>query len=64
MLSLEDLWSSTLMTSLIYSKCLVDHLNHLRAVFNALREARLFGNLDKCTFRTDHVSFLGYVVTP
>jgi hypothetical protein len=49
---------------LIYSKCLVDHLNHLCAVFNALREARLFGNLDKCTFCTDRVSFLGYVVTP
>jgi hypothetical protein len=26
-------------------------------------DARLFSNLDKCTFSTDHVSFLGYVVT-
>jgi transposase InsO family protein len=49
---------------LIYSSSLEDHLNHLRAVFDALRDARLFGNLEKCTFCTDRVSFLGYVVTP
>src|SRR4051812_39130974 len=36
----------------------------LRAVFIALRNPRLFGNLGKCTFCTDRVSFLGYVVTP
>jgi hypothetical protein len=39
-------------------------MDHLRAIFNALRDARLFGNLDKCIFCTDRVSFLGYVVTP
>nr|AAQ56339.1 putative gag-pol polyprotein [Oryza sativa Japonica Group] len=49
---------------LIYSKSMGEHFNHLRAVFNALRDARLFGNLEKCTFCTDRVSFLGYVVTP
>src|SRR6266540_4274412 len=48
---------------LIYSKSRDEHLEHLRAVFNVLREARLFGNLDKCTFCIDRVSFLGYVVT-
>jgi hypothetical protein len=31
--------------------------------FYVLRNARLFGNLEKCIFSTDHVSFLGYVVT-
>jgi hypothetical protein len=40
-----------------------EHLAHLRAVFDALRDARLFGNLEKCTFCTNLVSFLGYVVT-
>ena len=40
------------------------NMDHLRAVFNALRDARLFGNLEKCIFCTDRVSFLGYVVTP
>ncbi len=49
---------------LIYSKSMDEHVDHMRAVFNALRDARLFGNLEKCTFCTDRVSFLGYVVTP
>jgi len=48
---------------LIYNKSLEDHFHHLRAIFNALRDASLFGNLEKCTFCTDRVSFLGYVVT-
>jgi hypothetical protein len=49
---------------LIYSKSINKHIDYLRAVFNALRDAHLFGNLEKCTFCTDRVSFLGYVVTP
>ena len=49
---------------LIYSKSMDEHLDHLRVVFNALCDARLFGNLEKCTFCTDRVAFLGYVVTP
>jgi hypothetical protein len=49
---------------LIYSKSMEAHLDHLRAVFNALRDMRLFENLEKCAFCTDRVSFLSYVVTP
>ena len=49
---------------LIYSRSLDEHLDHLRAVFNALWDAHLFENLEKCTFCIDRVSFLGYVVTP
>jgi hypothetical protein len=49
---------------LIYNKLLDEHIEHLRAVFGALREARLFANLEKCTFCTDRLTFLGYVVTP
>jgi hypothetical protein len=48
---------------LIYNKSYNDHLDHLRAVFIDLRDARLFGKLEKCTFCIDRVSFLGYVVT-
>jgi hypothetical protein len=48
---------------LIYSKSLNEHIEHLRAIFCALREARLFANLEKCTFCTDRVAFLGYIVT-
>jgi hypothetical protein len=47
---------------LIYSKSLDEHIEHLRAIFCAL--ARLFANLEKCTFCTDRVAFIGYVVTP
>jgi hypothetical protein len=49
---------------LIYNKSFDEHIEHLRTVFCALHEARLFANLEKCTFRTDWVAFLGYVVTP
>jgi hypothetical protein len=48
---------------LIYSKSLEEHMDHLRVVFNALRDASLFGNHEKCIFCMDWVSFLGYVVT-
>jgi hypothetical protein len=49
---------------LIYSKSLDEHIEYLSAVFCALREACLFANLEKCTFCTNQVAFLGYVVTP
>lgn len=49
---------------LIYSKSMEEHLEHLRAVFDALRAAHLFANMEKCIFCTQRVSFLGYVVTP
>jgi hypothetical protein len=49
---------------LIYSKSLDEHIEHLRVVFCALREARFFANLEKCTFCTNPVAFLFYVVTP
>jgi hypothetical protein len=49
---------------LIYSNSLDEHIEHLHPVFGALREARLFANLKKCTFCTDRVAFLGYVMTP
>jgi hypothetical protein len=37
---------------LIYIKSYDDHLDHLCVVFIALCDARLFGNLEKCTFCT------------
>jgi hypothetical protein len=49
---------------LIYSKSLDEQIEHLCIVFCALHEAHLFANLEKCTFCTDRVAFLGYVVTP
>jgi hypothetical protein len=49
---------------LIYSKFLDEHIEYLRAVFCTLHEARLFVNVEKCTFCTNRVAFLGYIVTP
>jgi hypothetical protein len=49
---------------LIYSNSLDQHIDHLCAIFGALRETRLLANLEKFTFCTDRVAFLGYVVTP
>ena len=42
---------------LIYSKSYELHFDHLRAIFNALRDARLFGNLKKYTICTNRVFF-------
>jgi hypothetical protein len=43
---------------LIYIKSLDEHIEYLRVIFDALREARLFANLEKCPFCTDRVTFL------
>jgi hypothetical protein len=32
---------------LIYNKSMDEHIDHLHAIFNALWDARLFGNLEK-----------------
>ncbi|XP_052483283.1 uncharacterized protein LOC128037043 [Gossypium raimondii] len=46
-----------------YSKTLQDHVEHLRAVLQTLREERLYGNVEKCVFCTDRLTFLGYIVS-
>ena len=48
---------------LIYSKNLDDHLIHLKYVLDVLRKERLFDNLKKCTFCTNKLVFLGFVVS-
>ena len=41
----------------IYSRSLEEYLDHLRVVFIPLCDARLFGNLGKCTFCSHRVFF-------
>ncbi|KAL1203462.1 RNA-directed DNA polymerase-like protein [Cardamine amara subsp. amara] len=48
---------------LVYSTCLADHLLHLEQVLETLRLEKLYANLKKCTFCTDQVVFLGFVVS-
>ncbi|XP_066324002.1 uncharacterized protein [Miscanthus floridulus] len=40
-----------------------EHLDHIRQVLAVLREEKLYGNIAKCTFCTDRVVFLGFVVS-
>ena len=47
----------------IYSKSREQHLDHLTQVCTTLREETLYGNLKKCSFSTDKVIFLGFIVS-
>ena len=48
---------------LIYRKNLDKHVVHLKYVLDVLRKEKLFANLKKCTFCTDKLVFLGFVVS-
>ncbi|XP_068644704.1 uncharacterized protein [Aristolochia californica] len=48
---------------LIYSKNLHDHVSHLQSVLEVLRKEKLYANLKKCTFCTNKMVFLGFVVS-
>ncbi|OMO49962.1 reverse transcriptase [Corchorus capsularis] len=48
---------------LVYSRNLDEHVNHLRCVLNVLRVEKLYANLKKCTFCTNKLVFLGFVVS-
>ena len=48
---------------LIYSRTEPEHIDHIRQVLEVLHDARLFANIEKCTFCKDRVIFLGYVVS-
>ena len=47
----------------IYSKSREQHLDHLTQVCTTLRKETLYGNLKKCSFFTDKVIFLGFIVS-
>ncbi|XP_021861565.1 uncharacterized protein [Spinacia oleracea] len=48
---------------LVYSRNLEAHLEHLRMVCEKLREQKLYGKREKCSFLVEKVLFLGYVVS-
>ncbi|XP_074293015.1 uncharacterized protein LOC141619902 [Silene latifolia] len=48
---------------LVYSRNLQKHLEHLRMVFETLREQKLYGKREKCSFLEEKILFLGYVVS-
>ena len=52
---IDDIW--------VYSKDAQEHEQHLRIVFQILREKILFAKLSKCDFWLKEVSFLSHIVS-
>ena len=48
---------------IIYSPSFLEHIQHLRQVFDRLRKANLSIKISKCSFCKDSLKFLGYVAT-
>ena len=46
---------------IVRSRSAEEHANHLRQLFQLLREHRLYSKLPKCTFNRPEVHYLGYV---
>lgn len=48
---------------LIYSATMVDHIQHLQAVFEVLRHNKLYAKRSKCTFAQPTVEYLGHIIS-
>ncbi|XP_021995301.2 uncharacterized protein LOC110892449 [Helianthus annuus] len=48
---------------LVYSPSTTVHHQHLQQLFDVLNQEQLYGNLEKCEFFANHVTFLGYIVS-
>ncbi|RDY10494.1 Tf2-9, partial [Mucuna pruriens] len=46
---------------LVYSTCVDDHVKHVRQVLKLLKDEYMYVNLEKCTFYTQKVIFLGFM---
>uniref|UniRef100_A0A8C5R7U4 Gypsy retrotransposon integrase-like protein 1 n=1 Tax=Leptobrachium leishanense TaxID=445787 RepID=A0A8C5R7U4_9ANUR len=49
---------------LIFSSSLQEHRQHVTTVLQRLRENHLYAKLEKCTFETTKVEFLGFIISP
>ena len=47
---------------LVYSNTLEEHMAHLRAVLQKLRENQLYSKVSKCEFGRQQVEYLGHIV--
>ena len=47
---------------LIFSKSMEEHEEHLRIIFQILREKKLYAKFKKCEFWLDQMVFLGHVI--
>ncbi|KAH9297900.1 hypothetical protein KI387_029582, partial [Taxus chinensis] len=48
---------------LIYSHSKEEHEEHLRQVLQVLREQKLYGNLEKCSFFQTEIQYLGHIIS-
>jgi hypothetical protein len=48
---------------LVFSKSMEDHIAHLKIVFQALLEHKLFIKFSKCTFAQQQISYLGHIIS-
>ena len=48
---------------LIYSKSIEEHISHLKEMLTVLEQSKLYVNLNKCSFMTMKLLFLGFVVS-
>ncbi|KAF8048148.1 hypothetical protein N665_2640s0001 [Sinapis alba] len=57
-----DEWKTAFKTKLGF-KTMTEHVEHLRQVLDVLRKENVYANFKKCSFGTDNLVFLGFVVT-
>ncbi len=48
----------------IYSNSLEEYEEHVRLVLAKLQEVGLYLKLSKCEFTMQHISFVGFIITP
>ena len=48
---------------LIYSRSKEEHLSHLHSVCSTLQKDKFYANPKNCTFLTDSITFLGFVLS-
>ena len=49
---------------LIYSNSLDEDCGHVQEVLQHLQKANLYANRKKCTFHTDTIEYLGFILSP
>lgn len=49
--------------TLIYSKTLSDHVQHLEQVFKILEQHQFFVKLSKCEFAKQELEYLGHTIS-